>query len=171
MSEKTKKKMTPRQRTAISNPIADPGVVPHLRHHRQNGNVQSYLTFDVSEISSLTGSDELESRSIDGWCGVWHARVSHSPVRNLEAWSPKFIEAGKLALMNMLARVGVELCTEVHNGSDSKSVHVYKWATMEELQIAIDEAGCSLSELQSSQIAEARLRAMAERQEIDARNI
>lgn len=167
MNENIKKRMTPRQQIAVSNPIADPGAIPHPRHHRRNGNVQSYLTFDVSEISSLDGEEdeiaEIVERSVEGWYGAWHARVSHSPVRRLDAWSPKFIEAGKAILLGIMVRVGMDINPEIHNGSDLKSVHVWKWATHEELQLARAEAGMSFEDLRKAQIAESRIRAMAER--------
>ena len=151
------KDMTPRQRCAVVYPIADTGTIPHARHHRRNGGVQSILTFDVAEISSLKGADlATVGRALDGWYAVWHARVSMHPVTHVDDWDAATIENAKGVVMRCVAGVGIDE-VEVHNGSDLQSIHVYKWATHEEIQLSAHELlGKGFAELREEQAAKVK---------------
>ena len=151
--QKLKKDMTPRQRCAIVYPIADSGALPHARHHRRNGNVQSILTLDVAEIGKLKGATkDILARSLDGWYGIWHARVSMHPVTHLDEWDEITIGQAKLAMMRCVGGVGIEDGVEVHNGADLQSIHVYKWATLDELKLSLEELlGKSFADLKASE--------------------
>ena len=137
----TKKKMTPRQRCAIVFPVTDSGALPHTRHIRRNGNIDSILTFDVAEVESLEeATPEILARSAMGWFGVWHARVSMYPIRELRAWNKPSIDRAQVTLMRLVNGVGIEHDLEVHNGADLRSIHVYKWATPDELVAANEKS-------------------------------
>lgn len=148
-SEEIFKSLTPRQRCSVSHVIhIDDLSTPNPMHHRVNGNIQSILTFEVRELASLEGHGEDESsRSIDGWFGVWHGRVSAYPVLDLKQWDSLTTAKAEGIITRLLQRVGINEATEVHPGSDEKSVHVYKWSTHAELKIAKARLGGEFSGL------------------------
>lgn len=139
--------LTPRQRCAISNPTLDSTEDPHARHHKRSGNVQSILTFEVAELDSLKDEpddeipDDVLARGINGWFAVWHGRVATHPVSHVDKWDSITTARAEGVLKRVVESVGLEDSIEVHNGADLKSIHVYKWATHDELRLAQAELG------------------------------
>ena len=80
--------------------------------------------------------EDILHRSVEGWIGVWHARVSMHPARDLNAWNTPSTDRAKDIIMRLVAGVGLDHDIEVRNGSDMKSIHVHKWATPAEVCIA-----------------------------------
>ena len=152
------KALTPRQKCSIANVVhANDLSTPDPRHHRINGNIQSILTFEVNELSALKGhGDDEENRSVDGWFGIWHGRVSSFPVSDLKSWDSLTTAKAEGVISRLLLRVGIDDDVEVHPGSDGKSVHVHKWATHDELKIAKNRLGCEFSELMKLAILRSR---------------
>jgi len=133
------KSITPRQRAAIYHPIPSASAEPlHVRHVKRNGNIDSILTFDVMELGAITQmvKEDILNRSVEGWIGVWHARVSMHPARDLKAWNTPSTDRAKDIIMRLVAGVGFDHDIEVRNGSDMKSIHVHKWATPAEVCVA-----------------------------------
>lgn len=137
------KALTPRQRCSISDALhANDQSVPDPRHHRINGSIQSILTFEVNELARLIGhGDDERDRSVDGWFGIWHGRVSTHPVSLVDGWDSLTTAKAEGIITRLLSRAGLDEDTEIHLGSDEKSIHFYKWATHQELAIAEKRLG------------------------------
>lgn len=139
--KKLLKAMTPRQQFAVKNPIADTTIIPDAGYKRLNGNIGSILTFDVAEVSKLEGApEEIVERAVDGWFAVWHGRVTamdrkHIP-KPLDDWDRIETAKAEGIITRLVSSIGRKEDIEVHNGSDLKSIHVYKWATPAELRMA-----------------------------------
>ncbi len=143
-----KEDMTPRQRCAIANPVvSDKDSATHPRHHKVSGYVQSILTFEIEDASTLGAVSESDmNRCLDGWFGKWHARVSMHPVRHVKTWPKKTTKKAELTLLTLLFDVGETDGIKFRHGSDLCSVHVEKWATHEEVRLAEKEFGHAFEE-------------------------
>ena len=136
-------KLTPRQRCAVRHPVASSTVPPHARHIKRNGNIQTTLTFDLAPLESLIEDDvplpdEIVERAINGWFGVWHGSVTTFPITHTHAWCTLTTAKAEGVLKRLCASVGIKETAEVHLSSDEKSIHVYRWATLDELAIALE---------------------------------
>ena len=141
-----KDKMKPRQRCAIANPVVDDSEL-HPRHHKINGYVQSIMTFEIAEASSVGQVDaEFVARCVGGKFYRWHARASMLPVRHVDTWPKPTIANAQGVLKRLLDGVGEDEDVRVRNGSDLNSIHVYKWATHEEIGLAEKELGHKFGE-------------------------
>lgn len=132
-----KKQMTPRQRCAILNPFVD-GSDIHPRYHRRTGHIQTILTFDVIDVDEFEGPDKAkaEERSLDGWVGFWNARVTLFPSVKFDKWKPDQVRQARTAVQRLVARVGITEDVEITPGEGSDTIHVMKWATVDEVRTA-----------------------------------
>lgn len=131
----TKKKLTPRQRCAIANPLGGDKKEFHARFHKRNGNLQSVLVFHM-----FVGDDvptQLVGRADDdGRAAVWHAFIGQHPEKPIDKWSSNDKRRARTTVMGLVAKVG-EGEARSSAGSDGDTIHVYKLATIEEIAMAV----------------------------------
>lgn len=133
--------MTPRQKCAIRHPVTDQSI-PHERHFKTKQFVQSILTFELMSVTSLPGADdEVMQKCVmlnDGglYFGVWHGRVSMRPPSLVSSWGCGETKEASGILSRLSHGVGISEGSEVHEGSDGKSVHTHVWATPAEIRFA-----------------------------------
>jgi hypothetical protein len=128
-------RFTPRQRCALAHPCFEYGdVVIHPRHYRVTVPFQSILTFDLHQPPADFELDGLEL--IDGWLGMWHARVTKYPESNIDTWEVSERKRARLIAKRLCAGTGREP-PEVLESGDRMAYRVFTWATNEELRIAL----------------------------------
>jgi len=131
---KAGKRFTPRQRCAIARPALTNAEGNHPRYHRRNGYWQSILTFDLfrEEVPECL----LEEHGMSGRVGVWHARIAMYPTKLVSEWSAEEVNDARTAARRLVVGVG-QGSTEIAEGADQRSLHVFRWATISEVAQAI----------------------------------
>jgi len=119
---------SPRQQTALANPLGKGSRGARPIHCRRNGNWISALTFDLRAVP-----DELKDDVKAGQFGVWHGEIGQ--INPTVDQDEKDYQDARLVLGRLVAGVGLgDLRWKT---GDNQTMHVFRLGTISEVAMAL----------------------------------